>query len=451
MYDTYIIIVIITVILYESQNLYFVDSETMWRHHGLEQIFGEDWLMEGGGELGQLIILREIMFRPMRLENTEFMPKPCDYFDITGGVGTGGYVITTTKLAIQLQYIRVIALMLGRLCMPIELAIEKYVNFSQNIYSGVKKWRKEKFKASAFESGMRGILESAGFPEDVLMQEDGSSCKSFVVALPSVNMTSQIFRTYKVKANQGYDCTVVQAARATTAAPELFKPVSITSSGLSETFVGAGLGHSNPTSLVLEEAVMVFGLSQTVACLVNIGAGHPGHVSWNSSKFFRQKLVDLLNQIATNCETLIENQCCTRMPGVFYRLNVDQGLQKMGLDDWNRQGKIQTHSLAYLQKFKVAQELNSLVNTLHDCPQKATLGMLNGHIPSEPTPSNISVQALFSIVPAPSSLFTGRTHFVLYGLGGAGKTQIALQFCHKFKSRYEKAALLLLLLSNFIE
>ncbi|KAG6872967.1 hypothetical protein C0995_004506 [Termitomyces sp. Mi166 len=241
--------------------------------------------------LSELIILREIMFRLMRLENAELMPKPCDYFDIIGGVGTGG----------------VIALMLGRLHMPIDLAIEKYVNFSQDIYSGVKKWRKERFRASVFESGMRGILESAGFSEDVLMQDDGSSCKSFVVALPSANMTPCIFRTYKVKANQGYDCTVVQAAYATTAVPELFKPVSITSGGLDETFVGGGLGYSNPTSLVLKEAVMVFGEDQTMACLVSIGAGHPGHVSWNSTKLFSQKLVDLLNQIATNCETLAED------------------------------------------------------------------------------------------------------------------------------------------------
>ncbi|KAG6901047.1 hypothetical protein C0995_001463, partial [Termitomyces sp. Mi166 len=327
-------------------------------HHYLNDL-SDDGGVRG---LSELIILREIMFRLMSMENTEVMPKPCDYFDIIGGVGTGG----------------VIALMLGRLRMPINLAIEKYVNFSQDIYSGVKKWKKEKFRASAFESGMRGILESAGFSEGVLMQDDGSSCKSFVVALPSANMTPRIFRTYKVKANQGYDCTVVQAARATTAAPELFKPVSITCGGLSETFIGAGLGHSNPTNLVLKEVVMVFGLSKTVACLVSIGAGHPGHVSWDSTKLFSPKLVDLLNQIATDCETLTEDlvECYAGMPGVFYRLNVDQGLQKMALDDWNRQGEIQTHFLAYLHKLKVIQELNSLVNTLHDCPQKATLEML---------------------------------------------------------------------------
>ncbi|KAG5337716.1 hypothetical protein C0989_009041 [Termitomyces sp. Mn162] len=105
-----------------------------------------------------------------------------------GGVGTGGYVTTPlTKLAISREYIRVIALMLGRLRMPIDLAIEKYVNFSRNVSSDVKKWSmsSHKFKASVFESGMRDILRSAGSLGEAFMQEDDFLCRSFVVALPS--------------------------------------------------------------------------------------------------------------------------------------------------------------------------------------------------------------------------------------------------------------------------
>ncbi|KAG6873809.1 hypothetical protein C0992_008411, partial [Termitomyces sp. T32_za158] len=115
--------------------------------------------------------------------------------------------------------------------------------------------------------------------------------------------TPRIFRTYKVMANQGYDCTVVEAARATTATPALFKPVSIISGGIPENFVGAGLGYSNPTDFVLKEAVSVFGLSQPVACFVSIGAGHPGHVFWESNNALDQ----LLHQLVTNSEVLAES------------------------------------------------------------------------------------------------------------------------------------------------
>ncbi|KAG6883808.1 hypothetical protein C0993_003612 [Termitomyces sp. T159_Od127] len=151
--------------------------------------------------------------------------------------------------------------------MSIETAIEKYLRFSVDILSDVKIWNlgAERFKATVFESSMKHIIKSAGFSEDVLMQEDDPLCKSFVVALPVTNMTPQIFRTYQVRANYGYDCTIVQAARATTATADLFKPVSIKFGGVTETFVGAGLGYGNPTRLVLEEAEAIFGPSQSVA------------------------------------------------------------------------------------------------------------------------------------------------------------------------------------------
>ncbi|KAG6894445.1 hypothetical protein C0992_006056, partial [Termitomyces sp. T32_za158] len=311
--------------------------------------------------LSELLILQEIMHRLMYMEKTQSLPKPCDYFDIIGGAGTGG----------------VIALMLGRLHMPIDLAIHHYVLFCQKVFSDVKEWGigPERFKANVFESAMRDILQSTGFPEDVLMQENDPFCKSFVVAFPSKNMTPRIFRTYQVGANQGSNCTVVQAARATTAAPDLFKPVSIISGGLSETFVGARLGCSNPTHLVLNEAIKVFDLSQSVACFINIGAGHPGPVSWEPTKVFDKKMIELLYQIFTDCEVEAENfvKDYMQIPGLFYRLSVDQGLQKMPLDDWNKQGEIQTHSKAYLEKAKVTDEVDSLVTILYNQLQKATL------------------------------------------------------------------------------
>ncbi|KAG6875855.1 hypothetical protein C0993_007064 [Termitomyces sp. T159_Od127] len=42
--------------------------------------------------LSELIILQEIMSRLKHLGNLDSLPKPCDYFDIIGGTGTGGYV-----------------------------------------------------------------------------------------------------------------------------------------------------------------------------------------------------------------------------------------------------------------------------------------------------------------------------------------------------------------------
>ncbi|KNZ82009.1 Nephrocystin-3, partial [Termitomyces sp. J132] len=366
--------------------------------------------------LSGLYILQEIMFRLMHLENSQSMPKPCDYFDIIGGVGTGG----------------VIALMLGRLGMTIDQAINEYASFSKNVYSDVKTWStsQEKFKASIFVSEMEKVLISAGFPIDISMQ-DQTFCRSFVVALPSANMTPRIFRTYQVRANPGYNCTVVQAARATTATPELFKPVVITAQGVSETFIGARLGYSNPTSVVLDEAKLVFGLSQQVVCLVSIGAGHPGPVSWNPTKQFNKRLVNLLFQISANYEAPAEElvKRYLHLPGVFYRLSVEQGLQAI-VDDYNQLGVIKAHSLDYLKKAEVSQKVDDLVYALHDCSPKVTLGVLKQISPSD---------SLLPIVPAPSPLFTGREDILAKledYFWGTGKTQIVLKFVHEFGSRF---------------
>ncbi|KAG6826181.1 hypothetical protein H0H92_000816 [Tricholoma furcatifolium] len=201
--------------------------------------------------LSELIILQEIMHRLKHIANLDTVPKPCEYFDVIGGAGTGG----------------VIALMLGRLRMPIDAAIEEYVKFSRKVYSDVKTHGSEKFKATTFVSGMKDILKAAGYSVDLLILEDNSSCLSFVIALPAANMTPRIFRSYGVKANEDYNCTLIEAARATTATPQFFKPVIIGSEYLSETFIGASFGHHNPTSHVLKEAELVFGTSSTVACL----------------------------------------------------------------------------------------------------------------------------------------------------------------------------------------
>ena len=51
--------------------------------------------LDGGGVRGlsALMILKELMEKA----NPDSPPKPCDYFDMIGGTGTGGWVITRRK------------------------------------------------------------------------------------------------------------------------------------------------------------------------------------------------------------------------------------------------------------------------------------------------------------------------------------------------------------------
>jgi len=113
--------------------------------------------------LSELVILKEIMHRIKHLNNLPSVPRPCDYFDLIGGTGTGG----------------LIALMLGRLEMPIDVAIDRYVRFAKDVFSKKKTRRNELFKATRFEKAMKTMIESARQPEDVpILGQESSHCRS---------------------------------------------------------------------------------------------------------------------------------------------------------------------------------------------------------------------------------------------------------------------------------
>jgi len=193
----------------------------------------------------------------------------------------------------------------------------------------------------------------------------------------------RLFRSYEVNANQGYNCTVWEAACATTAAPKFFKAISIGDKDLKEQFISASLGYSNPVTLVLDEAENVFGHLQKVACVISIGTGHPGTISWESSgtcgQIFTADLVNILAKISADCESTAEQllKCFALLSGVYYRLNVEQGLQSITLVDWKKLSEIRTHTLQYLQQTKATGSLDEIASILYDCPKNIAVGDLN--------------------------------------------------------------------------
>ena len=49
---------------------------------------------DGGGIRGtsSLLILERIMEKIREVQHLDYVPRPCDYFDLIGGTNTGGYV-----------------------------------------------------------------------------------------------------------------------------------------------------------------------------------------------------------------------------------------------------------------------------------------------------------------------------------------------------------------------
>ncbi|KDR66773.1 hypothetical protein GALMADRAFT_80462, partial [Galerina marginata CBS 339.88] len=321
---------------------------------------------DGGGirGLSELLVIREVMHRLMfeenakRKENGEeplsVLPKPCDYFDLIGGTSTGG----------------IIALMLGRLRMDVDTAIEHYDSLAKEVFSDRKLWGDGKFKAATLEKAIKAVVRSVTGDDESLLLEGNQEgvCRTFVCAMNAHNMNGNIpvlFRTYKSH-KVHLNCKIWEAARATSAAPTFFKRVEI---GRNQPFIDGGLGRNNPSRVVLEEAEALFGARQ-IGCLVSIGTGKAKVTGIEKPGLFQQiiptDVIDALKSIATDCENTHQDMLrhFARLPNTYFRLNVEQGMQGIKLSESEKLSNVEAHTANYLADREVEPKLALLVSAI---------------------------------------------------------------------------------------
>ena len=92
-------------------------------------------------------------------------------FDLIGGTSTGGCVASNICVHDHVIYLfnfRIIALMLGRLRMDVDKAIEYYDDLTEKVFSDKKRWGDGKFKATKLEeiikSAVKDVTGDSGSP-----------------------------------------------------------------------------------------------------------------------------------------------------------------------------------------------------------------------------------------------------------------------------------------------
>ena len=276
--------------------------------------------------------------------------------------------------------------------MSTDEALQVYGQVAGTIFSSENRKRKSQdgsFKASTLEKEVKKIVStklknepcaggqggSTGGDGNNLMQtasSDHGKGKSFVCAVPANSVGAPIhFRSYGVPKYSSINCTIWEAARATTAAPTFFKRIAIAAPGhAKEEFVDAGLGCNNPVMEVLEEARIVFGDYTKIGCIVSIGTGHPGPIGFEKprgfQKFLPTQLITVLKEIATDCESTARTveRRFQNHPDVYFRLNVAHGAGSIALDEWKKMGHVVSHTRAYMQETSVSRSLDSIVEHL---------------------------------------------------------------------------------------
>jgi predicted acylesterase/phospholipase RssA len=225
-----------------------------------------------------------------------------------------------------------------------------------------------------------------------------NQCHTFVVAQMAESVTAPptIFRSYHGEGVSKSKCAIWEAARATSAAPSFFKPMTIKNPPPPVRYVDGGLGYNNPSKLALIEAGRIWAGKDV--CLVSIGTGHPSAVSiveesqlendleaqhsflkvvqsslstltsytipkWNAAKNIPTgvlallKMAGALTSIVTNSEAVhdvLDRDAHKMFP--YFRFNVECNVGDIGLEDWKMLGTLATYTKSYMATFDLEKK-----------------------------------------------------------------------------------------------
>ncbi|KAG9128366.1 hypothetical protein FRC07_000040 [Ceratobasidium sp. 392] len=340
--------------------------------------------------------------------------------------------------------------MFGRLGLSTEEAKLQCSNIAKYVFSRKKLYGVGCYKTSRLEAAIKRMLAECGENEDARMLDSKANlpdaCKAVVCVASGYAMRAKnpvCLRTYSFEKNSVPDCTIVEALCAAFAVPELFKPAIILETGeIPVSYVG--LVDYNPTSLLLGELSSALPGGR-VKCITSIGTGQE-------------------KATAMDCERTAEELFSRfqNTPGTYFRFGIDRDARDIRIDDWTKQPVAVVGARAALRMTENDTKMVECVGGAILGQSASNQNIANYSPVSRTFPPSIagvnfaqpSIGHTITNCPPPSGLFTGRIAelekleaclvdgskerrvFVLYGLGGAGKTQLALRFAEMHKDRY---------------
>ncbi|KAK4151190.1 hypothetical protein C8A00DRAFT_17376 [Chaetomidium leptoderma] len=417
--------------------------------------------LDGGGVRGvsSLVILHEIMTKIKDTYGLDEIPKPCEFFHMIAGTSTGGLM----------------AIMLGRLRMSTEEALQEYDNCSAKIFASKNKktWSiSERFQATALQEAVEGIVKQRGRGERMRDPENPPKGKVVVCVMPSNCIGKpRLVRSFSGDPGDDdqwdKDIAIWEAARATTAASSFFKPQKLGSGATAQTYIDAAIGVNNPVVSLLDEAVKEFGSGRRLGCVVSIGTGTrdiqlgralSGIRNFVQGPRFYIHLIKTLKSTATDAEDA-HRQLQSRLlpfPGSYYRFNVPEAAEAVGLHHYKKMPVLKSLTAEYLGREEIATQVRKIAEGLQTdvFDHGLTLGLIFGLDKEQVVLSNTNAQRMNMS----SSFFTGRREILqkldslfsprntggkprreclLHGMGGVGKTEIALKAGEVFEERFK--------------
>ncbi|TQV92190.1 protein kinase subdomain-containing protein [Cordyceps javanica] len=399
--------------------------------------------LDGGGVRGlsTLFILKGIMARLNHKRKETGLPsaKPCQVFDLIGGTSTGG----------------LIAIMLGRLEMDVDECIST---------GNVKAQFDSKKLRSAVEQAINQS-QSGASPMDRFNDGQSRGCRVFVCAAAKETSDITRLRSYDLPGKASIEATILDAALATSAATGFFDPVRIGA----RQFVDGALRANNPVEQVEREASDIWcadtaELMPQVKCFVSVGTGHPG------TKAIEDKMVKLLSKTLVGMVTETEQteaRFIARWRQYYdlkryFRFNVDHGLEGVGLDEYHQQGTMEAATESYLDHIaqitrvrdcvlNLSQKQNGTPTTFLSVIREYSIRLLskqtNSHEPcwTVPFEKNLRFVGRASLLDRLEAVLFAKeqpSKIALFGLGGVGKTQVALELAYRTREKYTRCCVI---------
>ncbi|KAB5516989.1 acyl transferase/acyl hydrolase/lysophospholipase [Coniochaeta sp. 2T2.1] len=332
-------------------------------------------VLDGGGikGLSSLIILENIMARVGKKMNKPDL-LPCEYFDIIGGTSTGG----------------IIALMLGRMRMPVNKCITEYQELGSVVFGTPRGGLHEyMFDARVLEAQTKKVVKKyLGDENAPLLDPLGDdACKTIVFTLPYKNATPESPEALRTYINDNVNprpkpWAIWEAVRATSAATTIFEPFAHGQPGRQIHYIDAAFGFNNPAHHVLEEATALWSdtgyldTQNDVGCFLSIGTGMSNVTRMDNDNIIKAlsskvrkplQAVEVMKKITTATEPVHRNVSRRFDPptnGIYQRFNVDQGIQAIKLFEHEKLEEIEVDTDTYTRRTTTQWQLAQAVEVM---------------------------------------------------------------------------------------
>jgi predicted acylesterase/phospholipase RssA len=181
-----------------------------------------------------------------------------------------------------------------------------------------------------------------------------------------------IFRSYpnreRITKNANKKCTILQACRATSAAPTFFPPLILGD----QKFIDGGLKNNNPIYNIVREARDIWPNLVDQAILVSLGTGNAPSTAFVGNV---KNLAEQLSKIATETEDTARQflndgvGSSMAQKGRYFRFNVPN-LAQVGLEEWKEKGLITSLTETYVDDPDTKQKTSRCISRLAEATAK---------------------------------------------------------------------------------